>query len=129
MVEQTHPYKRLLKPLHRAILNNYKILMIKMKISYIAWEQGIEVAELFIKAINLTIRQQETEITSKLKNFDKKFNQLKKEEARIRQMQREMKAKKDLSQKFLNVPVSEKGKMGLDLAKVEEQVNRKTMQV
>ena len=55
------------------MLRKYKILMFKMKLSYMAWSESIEFAELWFKAINETIRQQETEMYKGLKEMNKKI--------------------------------------------------------
>ena len=34
---------------------HYKLMMIKMKISYMAWEKNIDIFELFIQAIGKTL--------------------------------------------------------------------------
>lgn len=44
----------------------YKILMMKMKISFMAWEQGTDVFGLFVKAIRKTLQQQQVEIIQQL---------------------------------------------------------------
>ena len=49
----------------------YKILMIKMKIAYMAWSQDTEVQKLFFRSINLTIKHQQQKISEKIKALDK----------------------------------------------------------
>lgn len=40
----------------------YKILMLKMKISYMAWDQATDIFGLFTNAIKKTLEQQQIEI-------------------------------------------------------------------
>ena len=54
-------------PLDKSILIRYKVLMMKMKIHYMAWEQGVEFSDLFFDAIDATVKQQELEATKDLK--------------------------------------------------------------
>lgn len=46
--------KVIVNPLVRAT-SRYQMMMIKMKISYMAWVKGIEFFELFFRAISVTL--------------------------------------------------------------------------
>lgn len=48
----------------------YKILMIKMKISYMAWEKGCDILQLFCNAISLTLSFQEYQMMTSLKELE-----------------------------------------------------------
>ena len=56
-----------------------------MKISYMAWRQGLEMVQIFLKAINKTLRQQETEITNTLKMMGQRYREIKGEVALMKQ--------------------------------------------
>ncbi|CDW84009.1 UNKNOWN [Stylonychia lemnae] len=47
----------------------YKILMFKMKISYMAWVQKIQFSEVLLRAINKTVEQQKHQVIAELRAF------------------------------------------------------------
>ena len=48
--------KVIVKPLVGAT-SRYQMMMIKMKISYMAWTKGVDFPELFFRAISVTLQQ------------------------------------------------------------------------
>eukprot|EP00347_Sterkiella_histriomuscorum_P011379 403372679 len=68
---------KLAKPKYRFLANTfqdlplqyYKFLMFKMKLSYMAWVQRIQLKDILLRAINNTVEQQKYQVIQELKAF------------------------------------------------------------
>lgn len=58
------------------VLSKYKFLMYKMKINHMAWDKGLSLLDLFIRAISKTIAQQQKLIKNSLEVVMQRFKRI-----------------------------------------------------